>query len=230
MFYNTLSVLLLALFSSVALGGEIHIATQQWIPYHYQKDGKTYGDVFPILNCVFKSIGHKATYHFLPWARAQHLTEKGEMDGFMLASNNNARDRYAVRSVPLLDQSYVIYYKKVGSKTVSLDEIRSSALLGVRLSTNMESWSKKNGFKVFSPHNSIEQMLGLIDDGRVEFYLENQLVFEAAVKRTSRSMSNYNSIYVKHSPLGVYFGKSFLSTRPNFLKRFNEAAEKCIID
>lgn len=191
----------MVLYSVKSLAIDITLGTQEWSPYHIKTSGRNSGIAFPVLNCIFDKTGGKVSYKFLPWARAQMLVKMGELDGFLLASQNEARDNFAV--------IWYVYFLKQKQPIVSIQELKKGHVIGVRPSSNPEYWATKQGLKASSSVSKVSGIIKILDSGRIDYYMENRLVFEDELHKTGHNPKKYGSYFIKEAPLGIYFGKKF---------------------
>ncbi|WP_179079035.1 ABC transporter substrate-binding protein [Shewanella sp. UCD-KL12] len=206
---------------------EITITTQQWPPYQFESNRIQSGFAINALSCVMKRLNQDYRVIFLPWGRAQNGVAQGKYDGFFSASQNSTRDSYAVHSNTFIEQQWNFYLLK--DTTISLDKqaIKQDAKFGSRKHANTTFWLKRNDFKVIYETTRVEELIKLLQAGKIDGIMENKLLFSDAVNRAHLSMSQFKVVPNISKPLGVYFGKIFLQSYPDFLNQFNAHTEAC---
>ena len=76
---NTLlSVAVLLVLASQALGEKITVVTEEWPPYTYSEDGKIVGVVTEIVHAALDRSGLDYSIEVYPWARAYEMAKNGE--------------------------------------------------------------------------------------------------------------------------------------------------------
>lgn len=228
---NLLVMTLLIIFSSSS-ADMISLGTHDdWSPYHSLENGKIKGLSIDALDCIFSKlkINYKSTIY--PWSRAQFLTEMGKIDGFFSASRNNKRDKYATLSHLFLPQVRNFYIYKKGSNLskgiINLDYIKKQTV-SARFGTNMLYFLRQNHYRVINPSSDSKNIMTLLKENRLFAYLENELVFNTFVEKSSEfKISDFYIVRLMRNDMGVYFGNKFLDKNPLFLKNFNKFAKKC---
>ncbi|UJF22301.1 substrate-binding periplasmic protein [Shewanella sp. OMA3-2] len=226
-----LSGLLFLLTSQVAIAAEVDrvitIATQEWAPYQMEVGLQNDGYAIEALACVMDKLQQPYKVVFLPWGRAQLEVKQGKYDGFFSASQNSARDRYAVLSNTFIAQQWNFYLLKHTSIPLNKDAIKSNAQFGGRKHSNTTFWLQKNNYNVIHQASSLDELIHLLEKNRIGAILESDLFFEAAAKRVNIPLSDFSVVPNLDRSLGVYFGKIFLKQYPAFLDKFNQHTESC---
>ncbi len=161
----------------------------------------------------------------LNYARAARLVEIGQKDGFFLATRNEQRERFAVFVGPVYINRWT-WFLPVSSEldpraSGAHEHMRAASVVG----TNTARWLKKNGFSLGLSPRSVEQLLKMLDGGKVDAVLLSAPVFQHAVETSGRLMSAYRGVVQESKPMGVYLSRQYLRKHPGMLQRFNEAVE-----
>lgn len=205
----------------------IHLGTQDRPPYTWPQDGKPAGPFDKVVVCALESMGVEYSIDFLPWARAQSMTQRGQLDGFYAGSQNAERDSYATASRFIGKQNWAYFYLADVINQPIDDEYLKNARVGAYLGSNMAQWLKTKGVKVAYRPVEPEMLLeGLIRD-RADIILANEAAMLKLTEKTNRSAYIDHQVVVS-KPIAVYFGKTYLNENPNFINAFNQAASQCL--
>ena len=72
----------------------------------------------------------------------------------------------------------------------------------------------------------LRNMVDMIMTGRVDAFMENELVAKEALEGTT-NFSKLKKTVARSMPVGVYFNHPFLQKHPDFLGAFNSAISQC---
>ncbi|MBU2709222.1 transporter substrate-binding domain-containing protein [Zooshikella marina] len=105
-------LLLLSISVSYAQNNTIVLAAEDWNPYVNQND-KDYGFICKVITHAFAKVGIHVEYHFVAWARALEMAQKGTIDGTFLWYKTPERTPYFHFSKePLVKTSVVFFHHK----------------------------------------------------------------------------------------------------------------------
>ncbi|MFC7418950.1 substrate-binding periplasmic protein [Iodobacter arcticus] len=205
----------------------VKLLTQQQLPYsNQQEDGRQTGIALEAVRCVMNKLQRPVEIKFLPWKRAQNLVELGEADGFFSASQSHERDRYATLTQMIAPQQWRWYFRRDSHAKPLSEEFRQSAMVGAYFGSNMLSWLKMSGYRIYASPPAHDQLLKMLIAGRVEAVLASDLAMNESIRLT-HSERKIRSELLEDKPLGVYFGHRFLKEEPEFLARFNAELPLC---
>ncbi|MEH6631788.1 MAG: transporter substrate-binding domain-containing protein [Halopseudomonas aestusnigri] len=223
----TISYLLLFQLSSVANAEKpIILTTHNLPPYSYfDEDLNLIGSAIGVVRCVFQRSNIPLEIRVMPWKRAQKLVSRNEVDGFFAASQNAERDEFAVISDYIADQDWVWYIRRDSSFDPKSEKFKNEAIVSSFFGANMHKWLVDNQYRVLDkPPPTTEHLLRMLTSKRLDGILANNQVMS---KLLEEGQSEVRRIVHKKKPLGVYFSKHFLSSRPDFLKMFNSHVKYC---
>lgn len=206
----------------------ITIATQHWPPYQQEVNGIQTGFSIHALRCVMAKMKQRYKVVFVPWGRAQNGVKTGQYDAFFAASQNEWRDEFAVLSNTFIEQKWKFYLHKDSTLSTDIDSLKASAVFGTRIHSNTDHWLHKNEFQKIRQFGSIEQLVKLLSNKRIDAIMENALLFEEEVLKAGYTMSDFKVIENMDYNLGVYFSKRLLKKHPQFLSTFNKNTNACI--
>ncbi|MEJ2792410.1 transporter substrate-binding domain-containing protein [Iodobacter sp. LRB] len=205
----------------------VRLLTQQQPPYsNQQADGRQSGLALETVRCVMNKLQRPVEIKFLPWKRAQNLVELGEADGFFSASQNSERDRFATLSQAIAPQQWRWYFRTENTAKPLSEEFRLSATVGAYFGSNMLTWLKASGYRIYATPPAHDQLLKMLLAGRVAAVLASDLAMNEAI-HAEHAENKIRSELQEDKPLGVYFGHRFLKEDPEFLARFNAELPSC---
>ncbi|WP_394129137.1 substrate-binding periplasmic protein [Shewanella maritima] len=229
---STLACLILAILAvkpiqAAPIDRTITITTQHWPPYQTMAEFDHSGYAIEALECVMDKMKQPYKVIFLPWGRAQYNVENEQYDGFFSASQNEARDSYAVLSNTFIEQKWNFYYLKDNPIPIDKEAIKQNAKFGSRRHANTTHWLNNNGYTVIHEAESLKEIINLLKLGRITAIMDNQLLFNEALKLSGIDPQRIGYIENISKPLGVYFGKKFVNDNPEFLAQFNQHTQAC---
>ncbi|MBT2869094.1 transporter substrate-binding domain-containing protein [Chromobacterium violaceum] len=227
--HKLLQASLLLLAASCAFPADpIRLATHQQPPLSFTRDnGQADGLAVRIVDCALKKLQRPYTLDFLPWPRAQWLVQRQQFDGFFAATPSEERDGYAVLSGALLPYERRWYLLKSSPLSPSSPEFKRLARIAAFNGSNMDVWLRDHGYQLTSTPGNSEQLLRMLQSRRVDAVLGNAYAVDALIARLGLQ-AELRSELAEALPMGVYFGKAFLSREdPQFLTQFNNALQGC---
>ncbi|MDW5416304.1 transporter substrate-binding domain-containing protein [Iodobacter sp. CM08] len=205
----------------------VRLLTQQQLPYsNQQMDGRQSGIALETVRCVMIKLQRSVDIKFVPWKRAQNLVELGEADGFFSASQNSERDRYATLSQMIAPQQWRWYFRSESLAKPLSEEFRLSATVGAYFGSNMLTWLKNAGYRIYATPPAHDQLLKMLLAGRVDAVLASDLAMNEAI-HLAHVEQKVRSELQEDKPLGVYFSHHLLKEEPDFLSRFNAQLPSC---
>lgn len=231
-FFLYLAILSLPLHAQEPSSSVLILGTkQEWAPYHINTDHGADGLAVRAVACVMARINQPFKIIKLPWARAQYNTEHGSLDGFFAASQNEVRDSYATLSELFLPQERVFYLLKSKANQAlsayTIEYIKEHMSVAARAGSNALVSLQKGDFNIQATPLLQDQLLVMLENGRVDAVLENSLVFPELIKNAGKNLDDYHAVVYQTKNMGVYFGRNFLQRNPEFLARFNANLPPC---
>ncbi|MEX2476318.1 substrate-binding periplasmic protein [Marinobacter sp.] len=103
MLFRTLSWALLALLTSTALADApvLKIATSEYPPFEYLENGELKGKDADMVRRTVERMGYIPDFVVLPWARAESLARRGEIDMLFSLTHSPHRERFYHFTDPL---------------------------------------------------------------------------------------------------------------------------------
>lgn len=218
-----LSFLSLSLYGADEMPKKIHLQTQIWPPYQYQKGDEVDGIAVKAVRCAFERLKIPLAISVVPWNRAQNNTRDEKADGFFAASKNQERDQYAVLSKTLIPQDWV-WFRGKDKKS----ELTKKSIHGALKGSNMLSHLKSEDYNVGLEAIASEDLFKALKLQRVDHILVSGLVAQELEERRLINLSSFEKSVYKQNPLGVYFASRLIKRYPKFLEAFNSKFEICV--
>ena len=92
--------------------------------------------------------------------------------------------------------------------------------------SNIIHWLRKNDYMISAETTDLDNMVNMVLTGRVDAFMENELVAQRSLEGTDE-LKKLNKSIARSMPVGVYFNHKFLSQYPDFLTAFNQAVIGC---
>jgi len=229
-FLSALPVLLLPLYSRAEQGQTLRVVYHPNIPpYSYQDpqhSTKVIGILIDLINELQAVSNVSFSHHPYPWKRAQILVETGKADAFCCPVTKD-RERYAIfTKTPItnLFEPAIFYHPdsphaakiKTAQKIEDFYSFKTATFLGN--SSHSQTW--KNHPDVMLVPN-VEQILKMIERGRIDFYFADPIVTGHLIKQIGLSGK------LVSFPMGSIVGRKKIPMRFG-LRRSYPNAEKII--
>lgn len=205
----------------------IRLATQILPPYQMIENGEMSGIAVDRVRCALDKMSQPYELHMMDWSTAQLMTENGDMDGFFVASQNSARERFAVSSGPVITES-LMWYTRPG---VSVDPTDPEGRLSARYSAKFASskWLllHREGYNTVMKPRDADNLLSMLINGDIDVALEYDLIFEYYIRQRGMDPTNFRAIPFTKVSNSVQFSRTFNAARPTFLPDFNTHLAEC---
>lgn len=228
-------VLMLMVSPAGASNFVVKLSTHNLFPYSYYDDGapmpykadETFkGLAVDVVRCAFDKMNQPFEIYVTPWARAQHLAKKGEVDGFFAASQKDSRDKFAVISNVVAQQKWQWFWLKGQLMNINHPQFMEEGTIGGFRGANMLNWAEDVGYKRSVVTDDMEGLIQAFLKGRMDVMIANKAVAEALLAKKNQ-LKNVVSQTAMNKPLSVYFTKEFLQDKPDFMDHFNRGVLAC---
>ncbi len=221
---KTIVIAWLFFFSLPVAAEELKLATQLH-GHRLSEESK------PYVCCALDKLNFTYSICHVPWERAQREAAEGRYHGFFIATRNHRRDEFAEFSNPFytIKWLYIVHRDcMVRPDSPGFLSLRFSADIGSARLTWLEDQFKQGVFnKEITEVDQPEQVLKMIQAGRVEVGVLNDHSFETALNKLSLPREAFRTFAMRNTPGGIYFNREFLARHPGFLDRFNHAMDAC---
>ena len=193
-------------------------------PYQVVVDGQLGGLSVKVLECIFNQLQQPYQIQLTSLQRARLNVSRQIADGFFSSAPNSLVDGYAVLSAPLLMEKW--YWYALDPSLLNLPIWDKQLKIGSVLGSNSMIWLESRGIKVEQKVPRLEQLVEMLRHGRINMVLADSSAMHSTLEQIEDKQTLHER-FVRYSPLGVYFSKTFLDGHPDFLKAFNRQVESC---
>lgn len=205
----------------------LRLSTHELPPYSSQAQGTPSGIAVEAVRCAARRLRLNLALEFVPWSRAQKHAQDGDSDGFFAASQSEARDAYALRSVVIAPQEWRWFYLRSSPLPPEHRDFKARARVSSFLGANMQVWLEEQGYGRQQPPRESDTLLRMLMAKRLDAILANHLVMAQLLQNHPRR-DEVQSLLVQTKPLSVYLTHRYLATQaPDFMDRFNAALSAC---
>lgn len=172
----------------------ISVRADIWAPYNAQPDSDHPGFAIEMAKEIFATHDIVLDYQIMPWARAVQACKNGDIDAIMGASGLEF-EGIVVGAQPLAmganaliglaDQTWTY------TTIASLDKIKVAYPRGYNYTVEIDTYLRANAAKNVTEVGGDEpltQAVALLERKRVDAYVEDTLVFFAALPETKKKM------------------------------------------
>lgn len=201
----------------------ILLATHEQEPLTYSSPkGEPLGIAMEPVLKTLRAMNWQAAIEFMPWLRAQELTRSGRVDGFFAASQNEAREGYAVRSEIIAWQRINWYLPRESPLDPEGELFKRTARVCSYLGANMQRWLETEKYLTAEPPADPDQLFLMVLAGRIDGCLANSYNFDNFIARHPELQERFKVVPQSSNALYVYFSRRFIALNPGFLQEFNE--------
>lgn len=206
---------------------KVNFVVPNFEPYTFEKEGKIEGIGVDFVEDIMKKIGTPFTLELVPnYGRAVSETMTGRADGFFLASENEERNRIAVFSDPIVVNQWCWFLPVSSNLNPKSTGFKETARIGTHLHSNTHKWLKKNDFHISATTKDVDDLINLIEKGRVDAVFLAEIVFLHIAKKKGISSGKYRQVFQAPQPFGIYISKQYLSRNTGFMDKLNQAIEE----
>ena len=204
----------------------LHLITQEWFPYQFQKKGVIQGSGIEKLKCILKSMKQPYLFSMNQWNEAKNLLDQGSHHGFFLSQRNEKIDKYAVFSAPIIEEDWA-WFSFSDLLDVSSLKFKSNTEITAIFGSKSWFWLIENGYRVSKKPRTVSAMLDLMIGGDARIIFGNEKLINEEIKKMELTYQVVSKVKAKSNPLGVYFSKNFIKKYPQFLTKFNNTIKSC---
>ena len=171
-----LGVLMFGILAGVSHAQSVPLASGEWAPFTGEKL-QSQGVCSEITRAAFKAGGMSANIGFYPWARAEAMVKGGEAFAtFPYAMTEERKSGFSFSEPIILAKSKIFYYEGMGKpiEWSSLADFKKYKMGGVQTYWYTEALAKSGIAADLT--TSSEQAFKMLQAGRIEYLIENELV------------------------------------------------------
>ncbi|HBX53949.1 transporter substrate-binding domain-containing protein [Pseudomonas sp. UBA2684] len=204
--------------------GTIRLDTSQEEPYQILLDGQLSGLSIDVLDCIFQRLEQPHSIQLTSWKRAKQNVSTHIAEGFFSSAPDAESDAFAQLSAPLLIEKW--YWYALDAQVLNRPPWDPQLRIGGVLGSNTLAWLETRGIHVQQKVPKLEQLIQLLQRGRIDLILADQSAMDSA-SRDLNLQRQLQQRFVRYTPLGVYFSRAFLTQHPGFIQDFNEQVQNC---
>ncbi|AHZ86300.1 hypothetical protein Bb109J_c0958 [Bdellovibrio bacteriovorus] len=186
-----------------------------WCPYVCNPDSETPGYMVEIARAVFEKQGHKVQVKLSNWVRAIKDTRSNRVQGLMGCSVVDAPDFiYPKKSLGLMKNAYFVPKNSTWTYKgrPSLQGMKIGVINGYTYGDSVDSLirSRHRSFIPFSGDRPLEQVIRMMQAGRLDGFIENPVVLQYTSVSAKITMENMKiggwvenhdpALYISFSP------------------------------
>lgn len=225
------TILLMAFYVPTVISAEkektIHFHVPNFPPYIYLEDNQIKGELLDDIERIFTLAELPYTITVgSTFSRSVHLLEKQLSDGFFPATQNLQRDELAQFSSPIVSNNWSWFIPKRETLEPSHPRFKHYALVGTHFQTNTHRWLINNEYHVVGLPQTIEKLLKMLDNGRINSVFLSESAFYYALAKQGRSPDEFNIYLESTRPIGLYLSNHYLMKHPDAMDKINTAIKQ----
>lgn len=175
------------------------------------------------VECIFGRLNVPYKIKNMPWRRARQEVYSGELDGFFTAMMLDRATDHRL-SAPLVLENWYWFWR---AGETSPAHAQFNGRVGAILGSHQADWFEQAAYPISQETNTLEQLLKLVLSGRIDTFIADQSQFEAALEELGAVEEQFDRVFFRYVPLGVFFGHHFLQNHPDFMAEFNRHVFSC---
>ena len=224
---------LFALAPGLAKACELRVGWDEWPPYFTHKEGQFHGLEYDRLKSTADAAGCKLDWWQIPWARALNMLRTSELDLLYGAGYSAERAEFAKFSLPYREERFVLVARAGAGKADSIslnDWIRPEepgrhpraigVFRGNVYGEQIERILRNNENVTLVELSENDQMIGMLEAGRLDGYIIEDYVAELQLQKASSSVRRY---VIKEQTADSLHYMFSLQVADDVVERFNAA-------
>lgn len=214
-------------FTSLLMGSELNILTEEFPPYNYKKDGEVKGASTAVVRAIQKKLNDTNKVTMSPWNRGYSLTLKKPNYALFSTSRLESRENLFqwVGPIGKID-SYLFKHKDSTFEVKTLNDAKKVKLISAGSSKDASYLIlESKGFKNLSTLDTLASSIHLLLKKSVDLAAAGDVVVPLLLKKfnaSSDSVINTN-ILVFSKPVYIAFSKK---TDPAIVKKWQKALDE----
>lgn len=185
-FFNLVSVLFVLGLSSQAFADTLSFRSDFWCPYVCNPASNKPGYMVEIMRQIFEKHGHKVDVKLSNWVRAIKDTRSNKSQGLLGCSIGDAPDFvFPHKSLGLMKSAYFTLKDSTWTYNgrQSLQNKRIGVINGYSYGDSVDNLirTRNKSFIPFSGDRPLEQIIKMIQSGRLEAFIENPVALHYAL-------------------------------------------------
>ena len=200
------------LWVSLAFSDELKpldISVGDWPPFFDQTRPHN-GPIAHLISDVFAEEGYRVRFHFLPWNRAYREASLGKQDATAVRMYKSEREREFLFSDPVLNETFVFFYRKnKGFNWSTLEDLRGLTLgggMGYSYGPAFDDALERGVFKMERMSRNRQNFKRLLI-GRIDLFPEE---ISVGYEVMARELAPEEVSQITHHPKPFLENKSFV--------------------
>lgn len=221
-----LSVILAVQPLHVASASELHIVTESFPPYNYQRDGQAKGLSTEVVRAVLDHAGIKADIKFYPWARA-YKTATVSPNTLIYSIARIPERESLFQWIGVVAPYRTSFYKLKVNEAIrieSLDDARKYKV-GVSLEDVITIYLQGQGFEHLQVSQSDLLNVRMLAFGRLDVIAYDEAAFPRLVRKVGHDPERFERIYRLTDLSGDLYLAASPRTDPVIVKQLRESLQ-----
>lgn len=228
-FVRRLSGLLLWISATAELCAQppLHFVFEDYPPYEYVEQGQVLGIHLSILREVAQRLQLEVRFEALPWLRALHMAEVGEVDGIFSLFQTEERDRFLLfPSQPLSMETNVLFTARQHPVLVRSPEDLRGKSVGVVAGNAYGEWFDSADWIDKQAVTGSERLLLKQADGRTDLSVSNAWVARFLIDKLQiQDRIRQLDFVVSEAPLYIGFPRAKGDQSERLARQFSETLQ-----
>ncbi len=216
------SLIIWALSFSINISAEVRLGTALMPPYQKETPVGIKGSAVDTILCVLEEISEESNIELFPSSRLIYSLKHLETDAIFSLGDRNPN--IGVPSSPIVLEKWYWFYNEVNLK---INPENKDVRVAVVRGSEAEYWLRKQGYNNVFTVNIIEQALKMLNTGRINVVLADNLQVQEASRTMGLMVPSEFSLFQKFTSLRVHFSPSYLDKNPDLLPAFNNNIQYC---
>ena len=205
---------------------ELTILVPNFPPYTFLQDNSVKGIGIDLATKIFTTAGLSVNFQLMPnYGKVVYNVAQNKGDGFLLASQNQERDKIAAFTKPLLINRWCWFTLKQTEIVPDSIAFKKQAKVSTHFNTNTHKWLDAQNYSVEAVMD-VKVLPEMLIKKRVDAVFIAELVFEQALAENGYSMDLFDKFIEVEKPFGIYISHSYLKENPETINQLNQAIIK----
>ena len=208
----------------------LKVATTEYPPFEYVKDGVLQGDDVETVRTVLQAMGYEPKFQVLPWARAEMMVRRGNADLLFSLTSSPERERHYLFTAPISEARDVLYARKNdGLSWTSYNDLADLSVgvtAGYSYAPEFMAWLMQGESQVVTMNQENPDLAGLrmVAMGRVDVFICEQTACDYLIETNKGHYPELSRVAALPGVVGDerFFRAAFSRKRPDARALRNE--------
>lgn len=216
--------------SAVLAEAELHVITENWIPYNYEDRGELKGEATVNVIKTLERAGIDYQLSIFPWSRAYRISLKKKNVLIFTLVRMPAREDLFIWSRPVLDKELSAFYRLKSRTDIKVDNIDAAKnyKIGVVKDSMNHLFMKGKGLENNLIVVSTEQKKNVhnLIQGDIDLMAASDKTFIYSIKQLGANMDIFERVFPLFE-INPYMAFS-LGTSPDLINKINQAYDELV--